>query len=155
MEKEQAVLNDEAELSDEIKNIIEGKREAVESSSVPVTKNSWYRKIIKSINDYLDRIVTEANKLDPKQLGNVRRVIRSIKIKLLSNPESGQKSMSELSANKYAKFFKRMVPETRNKKLATLFIIVAGLFTTLGILINMHRTHHIIAKRKSRHHKNY
>lgn len=50
--------------------------------------------------------------------------------------------------NWFAKQLRKMIPETKNKKVAAQLIILAGLVTGLTYLIKLHQTHHVIPKKK-------
>lgn len=107
-----------------------------------------FKKIIYRINNYLDDLVEEAEEQEPANLNMYKRLSRWMKIKLFKNLESGEKRISEKQTNMISKMISKMIPETRSNKIKALLLIIAGLVTSLGLLIKLHKTHHIIPKKK-------
>ena len=125
------------------KILTEGKEDVV------VQKLKLTKGFMAKINEYLDQVVTVAAKEDPSKLDFFRKLSRWVKLTLFKNPE---KKLSEESVNRAARLFKSLVPETRSNKIKTLLLLIAGLFTTLGVVIKLHRTHHIIPRKNGHNH---
>ena len=117
-----------------------------------INKISTFKKIKTKLNKYLDDLVEATEKEDPNNLGFFQNVRRQIKRALFRNPKTGEPKLSEAKVNIIAKGIRKLIPETRSNKMKTLLLIIAGLLTTMGVLIGLHKTHHIIPKKKSHKH---
>ncbi len=128
-----------------------GKRESMQTyveRQEKMKNMGMFKKIIYRINNYLDDLVEEAEEQEPANLNMYKRLSRWMKIKLFKNLESGEKRISEKQTNMISKMISKMIPETRSNKIKALLLIIAGLVTSLGLLIKLHKTHHIIPKKK-------
>ena len=67
----------------------------------------------------------------------------------------GTLSSKYTGANWFAKQLRKMIPETRNKKVAAQLIILAGLATGLAYLVKLHQTHHVISKKNNHKHNHH
>ena len=92
--------------------------------------------------------------IDPKSGNIFKRMFKKWARYTFLNPEDVGKTTkySQNATNIFSKGLRKLIPETRNKKIAAQLLILAGLVTGLAYLIKLHQTHHIIPKEKKHEH---